>query len=50
MPIEMKIAARMAVITDAVKMPFGSPQKLTNPLQPRIAPSGWKNSLTRMFA
>jgi hypothetical protein len=42
MPIEIKIAARTAVITDAVKMPVGSPQKLTNPPQPRIAPSGWK--------
>ncbi len=46
----MKIAASTAVITDAVKIPFGSFQKETKPLQPRIAPSGWKNSFARMFA
>ena len=50
MPIEMKNAARSAVMTEAVKMPFGSLKKLTKPLQPRIAPRGWKNSLVRMFA
>ena len=50
MPSEMKNAARIAVITDETKMPRGSPQKLTKPCQPRIAPSGWKNSFVRMFA
>ena len=50
MPIEMKNAARNAVITDATKMPFDSLKNETNPGQPNAAPSGWKNSFDRMFA
>ena len=49
-PIEMKAAAMTAVITEAVKMPFGSLKKTTTLCQPKIAASGWKNSLLRMFA